>query len=117
MNSDAIRCYEAGSVGGTKTMNVQAGGQITFGAAPNIFHIGPLSGYMAKVPAGQTADRWDGKGAVWFKVYQEMPSGTQGGLQFASNSGFFLPFRILWLSVAFLSFLHRVDDNTTNPKT
>lgn len=76
-------------MGGTKTMNVQAGGQITFGAAPNIFHIGPLSGYMAKVPAGQTADRWDGKGAVWFKVYQEMPSGTQGGLQFASNSGFF----------------------------
>jgi hypothetical protein len=30
---------------------------------------------MAKVPSGQTAATFDGKGAVWFKIYQDGPSG------------------------------------------
>jgi hypothetical protein len=40
---------------------------------------------MARVPAGQTADTFDGSGAVWFKVYQEMPSIGGGGMSWSSN--------------------------------
>jgi hypothetical protein len=87
VNTAAIRCYEAGGRSTAQTYPVQAGGTLTFQSAPNIFHPGPLSGWMAKVPAGQTAASWDGSGAVWFKTYQEMPTGANGGLQFASNSG------------------------------
>lgn len=86
VNSQAIRCYEAGGRSSAQTLNVQAGSSITWQSAPNIFHPGPLSGWMAKVPSGQTAASWDGSGANWFKVYQEMPTSTNGGLQFASNN-------------------------------
>ncbi|WPJ65959.1 hypothetical protein SMAC4_03565 [Sordaria macrospora] len=33
--------------------------------------------YIAKVPTGQTAATWDGKGKVWSKIYQDYP--TLGG--------------------------------------
>jgi hypothetical protein len=29
--------------------------------------------YIAKVPSGQTAATWDGKGQDWSKIYQDMP--------------------------------------------
>ncbi|EJT72948.1 hypothetical protein GGTG_09799 [Gaeumannomyces tritici R3-111a-1] len=86
VNSQAIRCFEAGGRSSASTYGVQAGGSLTFQSAPNIFHPGPVSGWMAKVPAGQTAASWDGSGQAWFKVYQEMPTGSNGGLQFASNN-------------------------------
>ena len=87
VNSEAIRCYQAGpGAQGSTTTTVSAGGSITFGASPNIFHPGPMSGWMAKVPDGQTAASWDGSGKVWFKVYQEMPSIGSGGMTWASES-------------------------------
>lgn len=90
VNSEAIRCYQMrpGGGGTTSTHSIRAGSQITWTAAPNIFHPGPLSGWMAKVPAGQTAQSWDGSGAVWFKTYQEMPTIGSGGMQWSSlNKG------------------------------
>lgn len=41
---------------------------------------------MAKVPEGQTLSSWDGSGAVWFKTYQEMPSGGGSQMNFGSLS-------------------------------
>ncbi|CAK7210937.1 hypothetical protein SCUCBS95973_000961 [Sporothrix curviconia] len=76
VTSDAIRCYQLtpGGGGSTSTSAVKAGGSVTWSANPNIYHPGALSAYMAKVPEGQTLAGWDGSGAVWFKVYQDMPT-------------------------------------------
>lgn len=40
---------------------------------------------MAKVPSGQTAATWDGTGAVWFKVFQDLPSVSGGQYTWPSN--------------------------------
>lgn len=69
---------------GAKTMNIAAGGTITFQAAPNIFHPGPLSGWMAK--ANGSVESWDGSGAVWFKIYQETPQIGPGGMTWSSQN-------------------------------
>ncbi|KAI0526664.1 glycoside hydrolase [Xylaria bambusicola] len=84
VNSDAIRCYQRAG-GAPDITKVNAGGQINWQVAPNIYHPGALSAYMAKVPSGQTAATWDGKGAVWFKVYQDMPSASGGQYNWPSN--------------------------------
>ncbi len=83
-----MRCYQLtpGGGGSTATTPVKAGSSITWAANPNIFHPGPMSAYMAKVPEGQTLSAWDGSGAVWFKVYQEMPSSSGSQLSWASQS-------------------------------
>ena len=88
VNSVDIRCYQLsrGGGGGTGVYKAKAGSTINWGAAPNIFHPGALSAYMAKVPAGQTLASWDGSGSVWFKVYQEMPTIGSGGMNWASQS-------------------------------
>ncbi|KAK3305586.1 glycoside hydrolase [Chaetomium strumarium] len=76
VSSEAIRCYELSpGTGAPKIASVQAGSNVTFTVDSNIGHPGPLQFYMAKVPAGQTAATFDGKGAVWFKIYQDGPSG------------------------------------------
>ncbi|KAI1393861.1 glycoside hydrolase family 61 protein [Hypoxylon trugodes] len=85
VNSDAIRCYQRDAGGAPDTTQVKAGGQITWVAAPNIYHPGALSAYMAKVPSGQTAADFDGKGKVWFKVYQDMPTTSGGQYTWPSN--------------------------------
>jgi hypothetical protein len=41
---------------------------------------------MAKVPEGKTIAGWDGSGAVWFKVYQDMPSISGGQMTWPSQS-------------------------------
>lgn len=41
---------------------------------------------MAKVPEGQTVAGWDGSGAVWFKVYQDMPSISGNTMTWPSQS-------------------------------
>lgn len=80
VTSAAIRCYQLapGNEGAT-TQEFKAGSTITWVAAPSIYHSGALSAYMAKAPSGTKAADWDGDGAVWFKVYQDMPtiSGNQ----------------------------------------
>ncbi|KAI1213442.1 glycoside hydrolase family 61 protein [Annulohypoxylon truncatum] len=94
VNSDAIRCYERAPGGAPDTTDVKAGGQITWVAAPNIYHPGALSAYMAKVPEGQTAADFDGAGAVWFKVYQDMPTTSGGQYTWPSNGKAEIPFTI-----------------------
>jgi len=43
---------------------------------------------MAKVPDGQDAATWDGKGEVWFKIYAEKATSSGGQLSWASlNKG------------------------------
>ena len=88
VSSEDIRCYQAmrGGGGSTSIYKAKAGGSVTWSASPNIFHPGALSAYMAKVPAGMTAATFDGSGAVWFKIYQEMPSIGGGGMTWASES-------------------------------
>ncbi|KAI2626485.1 glycoside hydrolase family 61 protein [Hypoxylon sp. NC1633] len=112
VNSDAIRCYQRAAGGAPETTDVKAGGQVTWVAAPNIYHPGgtsycmppakcswhlyllALSAYMAKVPAGQTAAAWDGSGAVWFKVFQDMPTASGGQYTWPSNGKSQLSFTV-----------------------
>ncbi|KAI5864592.1 glycoside hydrolase family 61 protein [Durotheca rogersii] len=96
VTSEAIRCYQRAPGGAPDITPVQAGGQITWVAAPSIYHPGgyrcclvcggsALSAYMAKVPAGQTAADFDGSGQVWFKVYQDLPTLSGGQYSWPSN--------------------------------
>jgi len=80
VNSALMTCYERDpGVGASQTVNVRAGSTFTFGVGSSVGHPGPLHFYMAKVPAGQTAKTFNGKGAVWFKIYQDGPSGLGTG--------------------------------------
>jgi hypothetical protein len=75
VNSDQIRCYERNPGQGAPNIHpVQAGSSITYNAKASISHPGPMAFYIAKVPSGQTAATWDGKGQVWSKIYQDMPN-------------------------------------------
>lgn len=87
VTSDAIRCYQLtpGGGGGTSTADVRAGDEVGFTVNPNIFHPGPISFYMARVPSGQSIDSWDGSGAVWFKIYEEKPSISASGMTWQSD--------------------------------
>jgi len=88
VTSEQIRCYTSGSRAASITTSVAAGGSVSFKASPNIFHPGPLQFYMAKVPSGKTAKDWDGSGQVWFKIYAEKATASNGGLAWASmNKG------------------------------
>ncbi|ORY08736.1 glycosyl hydrolase family 61-domain-containing protein [Clohesyomyces aquaticus] len=88
VTSDQIRCYTSGTKAASGTQTVAAGGSVGFKASPNIFHPGPLQFYMAKVPEGQSASTWDGKGQVWFKIYAEQAQKGGSGLSWASlNKG------------------------------
>lgn len=76
VTSQAMTCYEkTPGQGAPKTVNVRAGGTVTFTVDTDVGHPGPLHFYLAKVPAGKTAATFDGKGAVWFKIYQDGPGG------------------------------------------
>lgn len=84
--TDAIRCYErAPGTAAPSTAKVTAGGKITFVAAPSIYHPGALSAYMAKAPSGTGAADFAGEGAVWFKVFQDMPTVSGGQYTWPSN--------------------------------
>jgi len=93
VNSQAIRCYERSpGTAAPSTTAVRAGGQITFVAAPSIYHPGALSAYMAKAPS--KAANFDGSGPVWFKVYQDMPTLANGQYQWPSEGKSQLTFTI-----------------------
>jgi hypothetical protein len=75
-----MTCYELNpGTGAPKTVSVTAGSKFSFSVDPNISHPGPMSFWMAEVPSGQTAATFDGKGDVWFKIYQDGPSGLGTG--------------------------------------
>ncbi|KAK1979549.1 family 61 glycosyl hydrolase [Colletotrichum cereale] len=86
VSSTQIRCYEADAKdrGTVQTVPVTAGSTIGFAANSNVGHPGPMSFWMAKVPAGQTAATWDGSGAVWFKISHEQPKFTNNGPEWSS---------------------------------
>lgn len=76
VTSENMTCYQRDvGTGAAKTVSVQAGGTVTFTVDTSIGHPGPLQFYMAKAPSGQTAATFDGKGPVWFKIYQDGPEG------------------------------------------
>lgn len=76
VTSAAMTCYQRDvGTGAAKIVPVQAGGTVSFTVDTSIGHPGPLHFYMAKVPSGKTAATFDGKGAVWFKIYQDGPAG------------------------------------------
>ncbi|KAH6649561.1 glycoside hydrolase [Chaetomium tenue] len=80
VTSSKMTCYQRDvGTGAAKTVSVKAGGTVGFTVDTSIGHPGPLHFYMAKVPSGKTAATFDGKGAVWFKIYEDGPSGLGTG--------------------------------------
>ena len=80
VTSAAMTCYELNpGQGAAKTLAVTAGSAANFTVDSEVGHPGPLLFYLAKVPAGKTAASFDGKGAVWFKIFQDAPSGLGTG--------------------------------------
>lgn len=89
VNSPSMTCYELDpGQGAPQTLSVTAGSSVDFTVGGSaIFHPGPLHAYLAKVPAGQTVKTFNGKGAVWFKIYQDGPTGFgTGNLRWPSDS-------------------------------
>jgi len=75
--STDMRCNVGASAGGQtqiQTLAVVAGAALTLGLDTAVYHDGPVMFYLGKVPAGQTADSWDGSGANWFKFDYRGPS-------------------------------------------
>ncbi|KAK3387944.1 glycoside hydrolase [Podospora didyma] len=70
-NAD-IRCYASGTAANVAT--VPAGSTIHYVSTQQINHPGPTQYYLAKVPAGSSVTKWDGSGAVWFKIFTTMPT-------------------------------------------
>lgn len=68
-------------------LDVTAGGTLTFGISPNIYHPGPVNVYMAKAPSGDVLD-FDGKGTHWFKVYGDKPAFGPSGMIFPSQGSY-----------------------------
>lgn len=90
-----IRCNVNGTAAfAPSILSIASGSTIGFTANPDIYHPGPLLAYMAKVPSGKTAANWDGSGSVWFKIYQDEPTGFGSqALVWPSNST--IPFLLI----------------------
>lgn len=86
VTSSAMTCYQLapGNEGAT-TVNIQAGSTVKYNVKASVSHPGPITAWLAKVPAGQTAATYDGSGANWFKIYQEHPTVTPSGLTWSSQ--------------------------------
>lgn len=89
--SPQMTCYQLapGSENAT-TYSVKAGQTLKITADQSISHPGPMSMWIAQVPAGETAATFDGSGKVWTKIYQEMPKVESSGLVWSSQSTFSL---------------------------
>ncbi len=73
VTSEDIRCHQIEPTSNATTLTVAAGASVGFETNPNVYRPGVAQMYMAKVPAGQTAQSSDSSGAVCFKVYEEQP--------------------------------------------
>ncbi len=62
-----IRCYSSQT--SANVMTVPAGSTIHYISTQQINHPGPTQYYLAKVPEGSSATKWDGSGNVWFKFH------------------------------------------------
>jgi hypothetical protein len=92
VTSSQMTCYELSP--GSKTqgvVSVTAGKTINFGVSPNVYHPGPLVVYMAKAPSSVVD--FDGKGAVWFKIYEDKPIVTSNAITWPNDgkSSFDIP--------------------------
>jgi hypothetical protein len=84
VQSSEMTCYELSpGKAAPQTVAVTAGSTLTYEINPNIYHPGPLNVYMAKAPS--SAASFDGKGNVWFKVYNEAAQNTGSALTWPSN--------------------------------
>ncbi|EGY17523.1 endoglucanase II [Verticillium dahliae VdLs.17] len=85
VTSEQLTCYELNPGShGAGVLDVQAGAAVSFTSSPAIFHPGPSLAYLAKVPAGTSVSDWDGKGAVWFKIWQDEAIITSSGISWPS---------------------------------
>jgi hypothetical protein len=76
VTDEGIRCYELSpGTAAPATATVAAGTSVGFTVAPDIYHPGPLSFYMARAPSGETAATMTGAGSVWFKIWEDHPGG------------------------------------------
>lgn len=99
VTSSAMTCYElTPGTGAPKITPVTAGSKFTFTVDPSVGHPGPISFWMAKAPSGKTAADFDGKGNVWFKIYQDGPSGLGTGTITWPTQGACPPFPLFWLN-------------------
>lgn len=63
MKTPDLRCNVNASAT-TQTLTVQAGSKLGF-IVPNIlYHPGPTTGWMARLPEGKKIEAWDGSGEV-----------------------------------------------------
>ena len=67
-----IRCYSSQTAPNVAT--VPAGATVHYISTQQVNHPGPTQYYLAKVPAGSSATKFDGAGAVWFKFHTTMPT-------------------------------------------
>ncbi|KAJ2918355.1 hypothetical protein MD484_g2060, partial [Candolleomyces efflorescens] len=67
VNADDMRC-NINKGFASQTATIPAGGMVGFELDTVIFHPGPATFYLGKVPEGETAATWDGSGAQWFKI-------------------------------------------------
>ncbi|CAG8975214.1 hypothetical protein HYALB_00004275 [Hymenoscyphus albidus] len=80
LTSTDLRCNVGGTSGAsTQTATMKAGDTFSLTANQAIYHQGPTSFYMAKVPSGKTAASFDGSGAVWFKIQDIGPTFDSSG--------------------------------------
>jgi hypothetical protein len=81
VTSPNMTCYQLTPGNeGTSTYTVAAGTNISITSSPTIYHPGPLSVWLAKVPTGYTAATWDGSGAYWTKIYQDQAIISTSGI-------------------------------------
>jgi hypothetical protein len=88
VTSNDLRCNEGGAPGTAAggTLSVTAGSSFTITADTPVYHNGPIAMYMAKAPT--TADAFDGSGQVWFKIWQQGPSGNTWPLSLTYTATF-----------------------------
>ncbi|TEA10687.1 Endo-beta-1,4-glucanase D [Colletotrichum sidae] len=81
VNSQQITCYQLAPGGqGAKVLDVAAGSTIGYNVKSSVSHPGPVNFYMAKAPSGTSIANFEGSGKVWFKIYNDGPTVTSGGL-------------------------------------
>ncbi|KAG7152620.1 Cellulose-growth-specific protein like [Verticillium longisporum] len=107
VTSEQLTCYELSPGShGAGVLNVQAGAAVSFTSSPAIFHPGPSLAYLAKVPAGTSVSDWDGKGAVWFKIWQDEAIITSSGISWPSLRTVIMKAATALLSLAHLASAH-----------
>jgi hypothetical protein len=85
-----MTCFQRSHQPAQGTASVTAGSTVTYHAGQAVYHPGPMSFYMARVPSGQSIESFDGSGAVWFKISHEQPN-FGGQLTWPSNGKTFTP--------------------------